>query len=477
MSPAPVTTVRFGQLERRGVMLGLSAGQLAALASGLVLLVVAEYTAGATGVLISAPMWAALACVALAAVGGRPIVAWLPIVVHWSVRRALRRTSHVTRAVLEHSPVELTLPGIPGRLGVFSSAATGAGYVVDPRSATVTAVMDVSGRGFVLEDPGTQDRRVGGWGRILASLCQQPEIVRVQVLQRSSPGGTARVHRWWADHAVADAPWATRVVAELIADAEQTADRQECLLAVAVRAPRGGRRANAATLSVVDQQLAAITDGLVAADLDPHGWLTPARLRHVVRTSYDPTGAAVADVGDASDRPISSMVGPMGVAESWDSVRTDSAHHAVYWVQEWPRSDVHPGFLQPLLLTPGARRSFTLIAEPLPPAKAFREIRRAKVEHTADAAQRARIGRLEDEATRAEAADILRREQDLVAGHGDLRFVGLITVSAGSRDELDAACRATEAAAGQAMCELRRLVGQQGQAHAAAALPLARGLL
>jgi len=432
-------------------MLGLSAGQLAALASGLVVVVVAEYAAGAAGV--------------------------LPIFGHWTARRALRSTRHVARPMIERSPEALILPGIPGRLEVFASPATGAAYVVDPRSATVTAVVAVSGRGFFLEDPGTQDRRVGGWGRVLGSLCQQPEIVRVQVLQRTSLGGSVQVRRWWATHALAAAPWATRVVAELIADAEQSGDRLECLLAVAVRAPRGGRRTTSATLSAVDQHLAAIADGLAAADIDVQGWLMPARLRHVLRMSYDPSGAAVADVGEVADRLTTPMVGPMGVAESWDSVRTDSAHHVVYWVQEWPRSDVHPGFLQPLLLTPGARRSFTLIAEPLPPAKAFREIRRAKVEHTADAAQRARIGRLEDEATRAEAADLVRREQDLVAGHGDLRFAGLITVSAGTRDQLDAACRATEVAAGQAMCELRRLVGQQGQAHAAAALPLARGLL
>jgi hypothetical protein len=130
-----------------------------------------------------------------------------------------------------------------------------------------------------------------------------------------------------------------------------------------------------------------------------------------------------------------------------------------------------------VLLAPGARRTFTLIAEPLAPGKALRDIRRAKVEHTADAAQRARIGRVEDASTQAEAGDLVRREQDLVAGHGDLRFAGLITVSAATAEDLDAACRATEAAAAQAMCELRRLVGQQGQAHAAASLPLARGLL
>ena len=70
-----------------------------------------------------------------------------------------------------------------------------------------------------------------------------------------------------------------------------------------------------------------------------------------------------------------------------------------------------------------------------------------------------------------------RREAELVAGHGDLRFTGLITVTAPTLEDLESACTATEAAAAQSMCEVRRLVGQQAAAHAAAALPLARGVL
>ena len=85
-----------------------------------------------------------------------------------------------------------------------------------------------------------------------------------------------------------------------------------------------------------------------------------------------------------------------------------------------------------------------MAAQPLPPALALRQIRRARV------------------------------EQELVAGHRDLRFVGLLTVSAPTPAELDAACAATESAAAQSMCEILRLVGQQGQAFAAAAVPLAR---
>ncbi|HWB36060.1 MAG TPA: SCO6880 family protein, partial [Rugosimonospora sp.] len=102
---------------------------------------------------------------------------------------------------------------------------------------------------------------------------------------------------------------------------------------------------------------------------------------------------------------------------------------------------------------------------------------RAKVEHTADAAQRVRLGQIEDEATRAEVADLERREAELVAGHQDLRFTGLVTVSAPDEATLAERCTAMETAAAQAMCEVRRLVGQQGVAFLAAALPLARGVL
>ena len=49
-------------------------------------------------------------------------------------------------------------------------------------------------------------------------------------------------------------------------------------------------------------------------------------------------------------------------------------------------------------------------------------------------------------------------------------------MTAPTRTELDSACRAVEADAARAMCDLVRLVGQQGAAHLAAALPLARSV-
>ena len=478
MTGTTAATVQLGRLERRGLILGLSTAQTAALTVAVLIAVFAEYTAGAAGLLGTAPVWGSLSAAALVRIGERPMLTWLPVLGQWRARRSLGQTRLLTKITADDS-AELALPGITGRLRVLRGPTTNAALLLDRTTCTVTAMLQVSGTGFVLADEATQQLRVAGWGRLLAGLCQQPDVVRLQVLQRSLPGCSAGVRRWWAEHALAAAPWATRVLADLVADSSNSSDRHECFLAVAIRSPRSGKRAGAAaSLAVVEQRLLAIQDAAKAAELQVHGWVSLSGLPAVLRGAYDPLGAQHTAPPEPSthEEMAGPLVGPMAVQEQWAWIRTDSAHHAVFWVQAWPRSEVHAGFLQPLLLARGARRAFSLIAEPLPPAKALRDIRRVKAEYLADAAQRNRIGQLEDESVRAEAVDLARREQELVAGHGDLRFVGLLTVSAPTAEELEAACSATESAAAQAMCELRRLVGQQGQAFTAAALPLARNV-
>jgi hypothetical protein len=106
--------------------------------------------------------------------------------------------------------------------------------------------------------------------------------------------------------------------------------------------------------------------------------------------------------------------------------------------------------------------------------QAARDLRKKKTELISDAAQRRKIGQVEDASATAEYEDVLQQEADLTAGHGVLRVTGLIAVTAPTVDELDAAVAAVEQAAIQASCETRRLVGQQAQAFAVAALPLCR---
>jgi hypothetical protein len=442
------------------MLLGLSGAQLGLVGSALVVVVAAGMASGPAGLLVAAPIWAGALALALVPVGGRPLIEILPILGPWVARRSTG--AHVELATTK--PVEhLRIPGVRGRLRVTADPDTGAALIQGSRARAstgpVSAVVRVRGRGFLLEDAAAQDRRVAGWGRLLGSLAQVPGVNGVQVLHRTSGGGGGDVRRWWSEQSGPGAGWAHRILAEL-SDDTAGATTVECLIGVSLRPRRG------VEISTV---LASLGGAMEAAELDGVTWLTPRQVVEGMAAAYDPT-PATGSPGSGS------WSGPMGVAEAWSHARSDSAFHATYWVAEWPRSATHPGFLRPILLAPGGRRTFSLIAESLPTGKALKEIRRARAEQMADAGTRARVGRVEDEASRAAAAELTRREEDLIAGHGDLRFVGLVAVSAASLSELKDACGSVESAAAQAGCELRRLVGQQVQAYAAAALPLARVL-
>ena len=104
----------------------------------------------------------------------------------------------------------------------------------------------------------------------------------------------------------------------------------------------------------------------------------------------------------------------------------------------------------------------------------MRDIRREKVEYLTDSAQKARLGVMADLSDDQELHDVIDRERALIAGHTDLRFTGLVAVTAATREALASAVAQVERAATQCCCETRVLYGQQARAFLAAALPLAR---
>jgi hypothetical protein len=237
-----------------------------------------------------------------------------------------------------------------------------------------------------------------------------------------------------------------------------------------IRTAGGGIRGAA---NVLRQEMNTLVAALRSADLAPSGWLTPGQIAVMLRSAYDPAIAATLERHGQLGQSLATA-GPVAVTETWGRLRTDSAYHAVLWVSEWPRSLVYPGFLSPVLLFTGIQRSFSLICTPMRSDQAARDIRKKKVEHISDQAQRAKIGQIEDAAQTAEYHDVLQQEADLTAGHGILRYTGLVAISAPTVEELDAAVAAIEQAAIQASCETRLLVGQQAAAFTAAALPLCR---
>jgi len=471
--------VKFSRLTRRGILLGLSLSQLVALGIGVTTLVWAFYAGGGMLIAFSAPVWLCAAAVVWIRIAGRPIVEWIPVAFWWMWKTTGGQLLYRRRVVKPRPAGSLALPGDMARLREYDDPITGAGMVHDPTASTLTAIVTVSHPAFALLDPGEQERRVSSWGRVLATVCRSGRLSMLQVLERTLPDSGAGLAEWWASHGSADGSWASTTYAELIDRAGPAGERHATTLSLAldmqtaarqIRTAGGGIRGAAAVLR---QEMSTLVAALRSADLAPSSWLTCGEIAVILRSAYDPAIAATLERHGELGQSLATA-GPVAVNESWSRLRTDSAFHAVLWISEWPRSMVYPGFLVPVLLSTGIQRSFSLLCTPMRSDQAARDIRMKKTEYISDAAQRQRIGQIEDASQTAEFQDVLQQEADLTAGHGVLRYTGLISVSARTADDLDAAVAAIEQAAIQASCETRLLVGQQAQAFTAAALPLCR---
>lgn len=479
-----LTPVKFSRLSRRGILLGLSALQLVTVGIAAGVLVFGLY-AGA--VVAALPVVGVCVVLALVNVGGRKLVEWTPLGLQWLWRSVGGQLVYRRRVVRPRPAGTLALPGDAARLRQWVDIETGAVMVHDPHAATLTAIIGISHPAYILLDPAEQERRVVSWGRVLATACRSGRIASVQVTERTLPDSGNGLAQWWdshgnhGNHGEADGSWAAATYVELIDRAGPAGERHASTISIAldmkvaaraIRAAGGGMRGAA---GVLRQEMTTILAALRSADLSPSDWLTPGDLAVILRSAYDPAVAGALERHGDLGRDLATA-GPVAVTESWDSLRSDSAHHCVLWISEWPRSMVFPGFLAPLLLSSGIRRTFTLLYTPLRTDRAARDIRKKKTEYLSDAAQRQRIGQIEDAQQSAEYQDVLQQEADLTAGHGVLRCTGLIAVTAADPDELERAVAAVEQAAIQASCETRRLWGQQAQAFASASLPLCRGV-
>jgi hypothetical protein len=165
---------------------------------------------------------------------------------------------------------------------------------------------------------------------------------------------------------------------------------------------------------------------------------------------------------------------PLASDEAWSSWRGEGWCHATYWVAEWPRLEVPPDFLVPLLVADG-RRAMAVVMAPVPPGRAMREARSARTADVADAELRSRAGFLPSARRGREADGVVSRESELADGHAEFRFSAYLTASAPDRQGLDAVCTEMEQTAQGVHVDLRRLYGRQAEAFTWT-LPVARGL-
>jgi hypothetical protein len=504
---------RFGPLERRGLIAGWRGSQIGAVACGLVVGVLAlRANPSPAGVLVALVTTGAGVAVASWPIRGRTGEQWLPLVCRWSaatLRSGRLQSSPAPQGglVIESGSGGANAhrsPGPPvahprrrgaGSPGVFDGlrivplALSGggsppAGMVMDPRSRTAVAVLAVRGHSFALLGPLDQDARVSAWARVLAALAREgSDVHRVQWVESCLPddGSATRLDHRRRAVLDADSP-PGRSYASLVEQSVPATRRHRVLVALAVhtahsaraiRASGGGQRG---TGEVLLREVVALQRLLEDADTMVEGILGPGALASVFRESSAPISAVGADLAGSApfDGPSTHWPWPMTVASEWDAVHTDATWHATYWIAEWPRVEVTPDFLAPLLFSP-LRRSLSMVMEPISPSRAARQVSQARTADIADGELRRRGGFLVTARQVREKEGVEHRDAELADGHAQYRFSGYLTVTADHPDELRESCAAVEQAAGQSRMELRRLYGEQDVAFACT-LPLGRGL-
>lgn len=479
-------TYRLEPLDPSGIFLGLGAVQCVFLGGGITSAVVG-LTAGLPLPIAVVPLLVAAAA-SFARVGGQVVWEWIPLGATWAWTRLRRGRSWTAPLPLLPAAdgTKIALPPCLAGLEVTEvpwRARFDAGVVRDTVRNTLTALIRVSGPQFVVEPRPEQERLLAGWGDVLNQFATERGVVtHLGWSDLARPSGMHEHLAWLADQpkAAVDSE-AADSYRELVEVGTAAATTHDVVVTITVARDRLGRRRNSETdpedllQRAITSSVDALLRGLRAAGLTASDPLDVAELQRLLRSRIDPTTATSrTGTGRLVDRlrlVTEASSGPLATETTWSALRVDGAWHRTYWVACWPRLAVPPSWMEPFLSGGGITRTMTVTLLPVSTWQSRRRIERDLVKHESDAATKEEKGRRVDARHRRATQALLDREEELVAGYAEMAYVGLVTVSASSAEELDEHCEITEQLAREAGMELRSLDGRQDLAWAAA-LPL-----
>ncbi|MFD8706838.1 SCO6880 family protein [Kitasatospora sp. NPDC059648] len=489
------------QSERSGWMGDLSGSGFALMVAACVFALIPIYQHSWGAALVCVPVALVLLLLAFGRVMGLSAQEWIVLAVRHQIAVATGRNlflSGLFAPATKRGEQPMDLPGRLARVRILS-APDGLGGQVgiahNPVEDTYTLVCRVTYPGLALVDTDKQNQRVQAWGAFLKYHCKEDgPITRIQVHQRSLPDDGEALRSWTERHTSPTAPpAAVEALTELMESAGPAATIRETYLSVTLSAGRarlairgaGGGQVGAAAVLV--REWSAMQGALSTAGLQVLELLSPRRLAAVVRVAYDPEEQQALAARDAAaeapgwtgvDAGVDPAVaGPAATETSWTTYRHDGAWTVAFQIRGLPQSDVFPTFLQPLLRPrQNARRSLSLLFEPIGPARARQELSREKTKRETARKLRARTGRAESEDERRESATAHAQDVARASGHGVVRFQGVVAVTVTHLDQLETAVAELKADASQAGLVLRRAWGAQDDAFASACLPLGVGL-
>ncbi|EEZ90864.1 hypothetical protein HMPREF0578_1865 [Mobiluncus mulieris 28-1] len=481
MSASHVQPEQIPRSSTRGLLLGLGATPVAALLAGVVLFIVLTLVFGFNRALWGFPLWGGLMLSGLIPVGDRKLVEWLPIGIGLMTRKLTRQDRYRYRILSPRPDGTLALPGRAAALRLVEDVGTGAALIHDPNGKTLVAIGRVSHGDFLLlSDEAKQEKSVL-FARMVSTLALSDGIWRIQVLTRSIPDSGYSISQYWEQmKAQSLSAVASESYEDLIQELGGATERHETLLAISldlrkceatIKAYGGGITG---AVKVMAERMVTAETATQSAQLKISEWLTRPELAHLIRTTYDPAAAVELDQHPSLGQYVP-HAGPMAVQENWATYETDSAIHKTMLIS-WPGIPAWPGFLRPLVVHPGIRVAFSLIFEPIPRDKAMSSAKREVINEAIAAAERQRSGQISTILNDQDEQAATQHLADVAAGHTDVWYAGLVTVSAKGKTELTQAVESVKSSAIEAGCELRVLYGQQATLFPAAALPLCQGL-
>ena len=486
MTDAGERTYRLEPLDASGVFLGLGFVQCGLLGGGITLAVSAIST-GLPLIVAAVPVLAAVA-LSFARVGGRAAWEWMPLACGWVVRRV--GWGGRWEAPLPLWPVDTGKPPpLPPCLGGLEIRHTPwrdgrvLGYIHDAERKAATAVVPVSASQFVVEPSSEQERLLAGWGELLGQFASDRVAVSHLAWSDLTRPSTLQDHTRWleANRGSAADQRAMASYDRLLDVARSHSTVHDVVVTITVARDRLRRRTTTdepASTDPIERSLCSAVDSLVrglhSAGLEAGEPFDEVGLQRMLRLRIDPT----IEASHRMDGPLterlglvtSASSGPLVVEPGWRHVRVDASWHRTFWAASWPRIPVPPCWLEPFIST-DITRAMTVVLVPVSAYQSRRRIERDLVKLESDAATKEDQGRRVDARHRRATETLLEREQELMAGFPEMAYLGLVTVSASSEEELDDRSDEVEQIAREAGIELRILDGRQDVAWAAA-LPL-----
>jgi hypothetical protein len=488
---------RFGPLEQRGLVGPLGFGQVGTLAGAAALGLGALYALGGWGGLIVALLLISGAAVlVIVPVEGRTALSWAPHAVRWATRVRGRAGYRSPRPGAGfggggEAAAETALPPELGRLAMAEVPyrSDRVGVLHDPAAGTFSVALAVRAGSFGLLDPSEQERKLEGWGSVLASLARDGSPVRrLQWIERTLPAPGDELAAYLQAERDRSVPLDSGLVAsyiELIESAAPATTEHEILLVLQIDERRGARELRrlgggpGAARMLALREAESLAERLSVAEVSVLGLLRPRRYAQAIRDAFDPFGRqarARAALGDPERAGVDpAQMGPLAAQEEWSRYRTDSAHHVSGWISAWPRTDVGPAFLTPLLMQSTAPRTVAVCIEPVPHTLAVRRAEAARTAEVAEEIQRERQGFMTTARIRRRQQAAARKEEELADGHAEMRFAGFISAYGPDAEAAERSYAETEHSAALARLELQRLYGEQARAFTFT-LPLGWGL-